>query len=360
MRLTVHHRLERLADELAHLPRTRRRGDPGIGRDTGVGGRDALAIGQVVVAIDGVQEEHAGLGVVIRGLHDLVPQLTRGQLAIDPDGRAVGQCARVGAGFLVARAGFGTVHQFDLGVGDHRFHEGVGHAHADVEVLQVALVLGVDELLDVRMVAAQHTHLRTAAGAGALHRLAAAVEDAHVAHRPAGAALGAAHPGAPWADAAEVIAHAAAAAHGLGGLGQRGVDARVAVVDAGNAVAHRLHEAVDQGGRQGGAGGRLDAPGGHEATFQRLQEAPFPPGALVGGFDLGQRAGHAAVHVGHAAFVALGVLLGQHLGTDRLGRQLGGWRCGGRSWRAQILIAHRGGPRGRLKKVVKVRPAVSP
>jgi hypothetical protein len=41
------------------------------------------------------------------------------------------------------------VHQFDLAVGLHGLHEGVGDAHGDVEVLQVAAVLGVDELLDV-------------------------------------------------------------------------------------------------------------------------------------------------------------------------------------------------------------------
>jgi hypothetical protein len=58
------------------------------------------------------------------------------------------------------------VHQLDLAVGLHGLHEGVGDADRDVEVLQVAGVLGVDELLDVRVVAAQHAHLRAAARAG--------------------------------------------------------------------------------------------------------------------------------------------------------------------------------------------------
>jgi len=41
------------------------------------------------------------------------------------------------------------VHQLDFGVVLDRPHEGVGHADRDVEVGEVALVLGVDEFLDV-------------------------------------------------------------------------------------------------------------------------------------------------------------------------------------------------------------------
>jgi hypothetical protein len=69
----------------------------------------------------------------------------------------------------------------------NRSHEFIGDADRDVEVGEVALVLGVDEVLDVRVVAAQHAHLRAAARARRFHRLAGAVEDAHVGHRAAGA-----------------------------------------------------------------------------------------------------------------------------------------------------------------------------
>ncbi len=58
------------------------------------------------------------------------------------------------------------MHELDLGVGLDGLHEGVGDAHADVEVLQVAAVLGVDEFFDVGVVAAQHAHLRATARAG--------------------------------------------------------------------------------------------------------------------------------------------------------------------------------------------------
>ena len=156
----------------------------------GVGRADGLAVTQVVVLVDAVQEQHARFGVVVGAAHDLVPQRAGAHAAVDP--QAVG--ALEGAGLLLRRAGLGTVHQVDLGVVLHRTHEGVGDADRDVEVLQVALVLGVDEGLDVGMVAAQHAHLRAAPAAGRFHRLAAAVEDAHVADRAAGAAARAAHP----------------------------------------------------------------------------------------------------------------------------------------------------------------------
>ncbi len=133
----------------------------------------------------------------------------------------------------------------------------------------------------------------------------------------------AAHPGPARADAAEVVAHAATAAHGLGGLGQRGVDAGVAIIDLGDRIAHRLHEAVDQRGGQVGAGGRLDASGRNEALFQRLQEARLPVGAARRCLGLGQCRCHALVHLQRRGFVAFGVLFLQHFGADGLGRKAG-------------------------------------
>ena len=96
----------------------------------------------------------------------------------------------------------------------------------------------------------------------------------------------------------------------------------MAFVHLRDAVAHRLHEAVDQRGRELGAGGRLDAPGGHEAGVERGGKTFFPLLALLGRLGLGQGARHAGVHGGDAALVALGVLLDQHLFADRLGGQV--------------------------------------
>ena len=82
----------------------------------GIGRTDALAVGEVVVAVDGVEEQHAGLGVVVGRTHDLVPQFARRQLAIDPQAIA----APVGAGGLLGRARFGAVHQLDVAAVTHR------------------------------------------------------------------------------------------------------------------------------------------------------------------------------------------------------------------------------------------------
>ena len=81
------------------------------------------------------------------------------------------------------------MRQFDVAIGFHRLHEGVGDADRDVEVGQIAGILGMDEFFDVRMVATQYAHLRAAAAAGGFDRLAGAVEDAHVGDRSGGARL---------------------------------------------------------------------------------------------------------------------------------------------------------------------------
>ena len=268
--------------------------------------------------------------MVVGAAHDLVPQLARRAQAVDP--QAV--VALVRAVRLLRLARLGAVHQFDLAALLHRAHEGVGHAHRDVEVLQVAGVLGVDEEFDVGVVAAQHAHLRATPAAGRFDGLAAAVEDTHVAQRPRRAAARAADPRALGPDAREVVTHAAAAAHRLGGLGQRGVDAGVAVVDRGDRIAHRLHEAVDQRGRQVGAGGGVDAPGRHEAAPLRIDEARFPAGALGWRLHRGQGAGHAQSHGFDGVFFAFGVLFDQHLAADRLLGQGSAARCGGVGWRS--------------------------
>jgi hypothetical protein len=121
-------------------------------------------------------------------------------------------------------------------------------------------------------------------------------------------------------------------------------------------VADRLHEAVDQRGRQVGTGRRLDPPRRQEALLQRLQEAALPVPAVLGGLGLGQRMGDAAVHILDAGFLALGVLLAQHLLADRLGGEAGdvvggcvvqrvaeGQRAGAAEEQALLHVAAQGG-----------------
>ena len=61
--------LMRLGDKdgaRAHLARAFRGHHPGVGGDARIRARDALAVREVVVAVDAVEEEHAGLGMVVR------------------------------------------------------------------------------------------------------------------------------------------------------------------------------------------------------------------------------------------------------------------------------------------------------
>jgi hypothetical protein len=219
------------------------------------------------------------------------------------------------------------VREPDLAVGLDGLHELVGHADRDVEVRQVAAVLRVDEGLDVRVIAAEHAHLRAAPGAGRLDGFARPVEDAHVRHRAARARLRAAHVRALRTDRREVVADTAAAPHRLGGLRERRVDPGATVGHLGDRIADGLDEAVDERCREIGAGGGADPPGGHEALLLRLEEPRLPAGALVLGFGGGEGAGDPAAHVVNRGFLALGVLLDQHLDGDFL---LGEWREGGR------------------------------
>ena len=294
----------------------------------GIGRLDRLAVVQVVVPVHAVEEQDAGLGVAVGRAHDLVPQVARAHRAVDP------QAVWPLSGFRFA-PGLRLVDQVNGQVLLDGGHEFVGDADRDVEVGEVALVLGVDEILDVGVVAAQHAHLRAAARAGRFDGFTGAVEDAHVRHRPAGARLRALHLGALGPDRGEIVAHAAAAAHGLRGLREGRIDAGLAVHDLRNRVAHRLHEAVDQGRLQRDAGRRIDAPGRNEAVRQRLGEALFPLRPVALDFDLRQRARHAAAHLFDRCFTALGVLLDQRLAADLLVGQVGG-----RFVKGEGLICH--------------------
>ena len=180
------------------------------------------------------------------------------------------------------------------------------------------------------MVAAQHAHLRAAAGAGALDGGAGLVEDVHVADRPRGGAVGAAHPRAARADRREVVADAAAAAHGLGRLAERDVDAGLAVDGLGDRIAHRLHEAVDQRDvADPRARRRVDPPAGDEAVLERLQEHGLPGAAGSASTAASARAtrrrtARAIVRAVEVALGALGVLLAQDVEAHLLPGQVGG------------------------------------
>jgi hypothetical protein len=79
-----------------------------------------------------------------------------------------------------------------------------------------------------------------------------------------------------------------------------------------------LHEAIDERGRERGAGSRIDAPRGNEAALLRFQELRFPMNALAFGFGGSQRPRDARAHLTRRRFAVLGVFLQQHLARDGL------------------------------------------
>ncbi len=326
-RVEIEGRLAGEAERVAHEARQ----DDGaevaaaVGRQrlftAGIRGRDALAVRQVVVGVDAVEEEDARLGEVVGRAHDRVPQLPRGQRAVDP--LAVGALA--GAFFAQRGAGARRMHQLPRRIVQHGLHEGIGHADGDVEVVPASgRALGGDEVQHVRVVDAQHAHLRAAARARALHRGAGLVEHVDVAARPRSHRGRALHLGTARADARKVVAHAAAAPHGFRGFAQRFVDAGVsALVHALDAVAHGLHEAVDERGLDVGARRAHDAPCPDRAGPQVGEEARLDRIAHLRRLDRGQGTGDAPVEGFGIGLAGLEVLFAQHVEADGLLGQAG-------------------------------------
>ena len=281
-----------------------------------IGGADFLAVAQVVLAVDGVGEQDAGLGKVVRRAHHRVPQLAGGQDLVDPQAVA----AQVGPLRNQGRARLGAMHQRPVAAGLQRAHEFVADRYRDVEVVPApGRALGRDEFQYVGVVDAQDAHLGAAPRACALDRGAGMVEHVHVAARSRGERGRGLDLGTAGTDAREVVAHTAAAPHGLGRLAQGLVDAGIAVfVLALDAVAHGLHETVDQRCLQSGARGAHDAACTNGALLEVAGKALLPFGTQRLGFDACQCACDTGEQVLLGHLTGLEVLLPQHVGADGL------------------------------------------
>ena len=275
---------------------------------------EPLAIRQVVVRVDAINEDDAGFRVIVSRAHDLVPQVARAHRPVNP--QAVVALPRV---LLRVDARCRFVYKFPFPVVLHCTHERVGDCDAHVEIRKIAVVFGVNEVFDVRMVAAQDAHLRTAPRARRFNRLAAAVEDAHVRNRTARRGMRAAHVRAFGTNVRKVVADTAAAPHRFSGFHQRDVNAGLAVDDLRHGIAHRLDEAVDQRGFKLGAGGRVDAAARNESADEGFEEFFFPARGIL--FDGGKRTGDAAPHFVGRLLGALRILLEQHIDADLLLRK---------------------------------------
>ena len=136
--------------------------------------------------------------MVVGGSHDLIPQRACFELSVDPLAFVVVQKR---TRLLLGNAWLSAMDQRKVAVGLHRVHEFISDADRNVEVAQVAFVLGVNEFFNVGVITTQHAHLRPTARASGLYGFARAVKHPHVAHRARGAALGAAYPSTMGADA---------------------------------------------------------------------------------------------------------------------------------------------------------------
>ena len=260
-------RLERVDDEAGEIDRAEEARP--IGRQrllaAWIRGIDRLAIPEIVPPVDAVDEDNAGLGVGIGRAHDLVPQLARGQDFVS----GAGEFELPGRTFLDRR------------------HERVGGEDGEVEHAQPAgRVLGLDEGLDVGMIAAQGRHHGAAAVAGAHDGAAHRIPHVHERERSRGVGADALDRCALRPQRREIIADAAALLHGQRRLAQLGEN-------PGHVVGHGAHdEAVEEGDVAPGPGAGDDSPGRQEAEIlQRLVESLRPQGGVFLG--LGEGSGDA-------------------------------------------------------------------
>ena len=204
----------------------------------GIGRADGFAIGEIVLFVDAVDEDHAGLGVLVRRAHDLVPQVARADGLVD-------------MAFEV---------EVPVRVGLHRGHERVADQHREIEIGEAALrLLGRDELLDVGMIAGERRHHRAAARARAHDRAAHRVPHIHEGDGAGGIRADAFHRRALGAQRREVVADAAALLQRQRGLAQVGENPVHRIRD-------RAHdEAVEERDAAIRAGAGDDAAGGQEA-----------------------------------------------------------------------------------------------
>ena len=217
---------------------------------TGIGRRNHLAIVQIVRRIDPVDKNHPRLGKRIGRAHDLVPQ---------PAGlhRPVNLAAK---------------HQIPGPIRLHRRHEPIGDQHRQVEHPQPRrLLLGRDEILHIRVIAAHRRHHRPAPAPGRHDRAAHRIPHIHEAQGPRRIRRHPLHRRPLGPDGREIVADPATLLHGQGRLAQR-------LENAAHRVRHcPHHEAVEQGDRPRRARPRHDPPGRQELEILQRRIEPRLP-----------------------------------------------------------------------------------
>ena len=259
--------LERPGHELRKINRAEKAGAVRRQRllSAGVGGKNLLAVGEVVHAVDAIDENHAGLGKVIRRAHDAMPEIARGNGAIDD----------------------AVEDQIPRRIGLDGGHEGVGDEDGQVEVAQARCIgLHTDEGLDVRVIAAQGRHHGAAASAGGHDGAAHGVPHVHETDGARCVRADAFDRSAFGTQRREIMPDAATLLHRKRGFLDVVEDGRQIVFDA----AH--DETVEERYRAARTGACENAAGGQEfEVLHRLGECLCVPGAAFLATTLNGRCG---------------------------------------------------------------------
>ena len=132
----------------------------------GIGCADILAIPEIVLTVDLIDEQHTGFGEIIGRTHDPGPQVSSGDASHHTTGNEPNLTRPVALQRFGVTAGrfakhmFGK-HQWPGCVIGHRLHEIVADLYREVEASQeVRVLLGDDEGLNIGMVATQCGHHR--------------------------------------------------------------------------------------------------------------------------------------------------------------------------------------------------------
>ena len=174
-------------------------------------------------------------------------------------------------------------------------HESVGDSDGDVEVVQpVVVLLGRDEIQDVRVIDPHDTHVGATAGAALFDGLGGGVEDAHEREWAAGDALGAHHHVVVRAYAREAEAGASAALVDEGRVLDRFEDGVHGIAHGQDEAVGKLAELATGVHERGAVGQELEA--GHE-----IVEGGLPlfhgRGRVIEPLGLGDGFGDAAEHL---------------------------------------------------------------
>ena len=315
----------------------------------GICGFNAVLMRNRVGPVDGIQEEHAWLAVVVGLTRDFVEKVPGPHLLVDLDGNSLLPRVLQGAvEVVVFRRGHVGEDQFPFLVLLHRAHEGIGDAHGDVEVGDGVLVrLAGDEFLHVGMVHPQHGHVG-AASCSALRNLPkGVVVHPQEADGPRGLARGGFHYRALGPQAGKGKPIPPARLLNQGRIAQGHENARIlaahVVGDREDEARRELAQRRARAGPGGGIGveegfgqqavevlGPLDDLflAGAKFFFRLGHVVGYPPEGLLRGFD-----GLPIQALAHIAFVKhqFGVVIGETDFGQALGQGRGGQKRLGRS-----------------------------